>query len=83
MDLLSLSETFVTSFLLSYLLTPFVGKVALKLNYLDHPKSNKVHARPVPLLGGVAIFSAFLIWASTAVWLLSPLMIPAQVLPKN
>ena len=61
MGLLSLFETIVISFLLSYLLTPFVGKVALKLNYLDHPKSNKVHARPIPLLGGVAIFLAFII----------------------
>ena len=61
MNLLSLLETIVISFLLSYLLTPFVGKIALKLNYLDHPKSNKVHAHPVPLLGGVAIFLAFLI----------------------
>ena len=61
MNLLSLLETIVISFLLSYLLTPFVGKVALKLNYLDHPKSNKVHARPIPLLGGVAIFLAFII----------------------
>ena len=61
MNLLSLLETIVISFLLSYLLTPFVGRVALKINYLDHPKSNKVHAHPVPLLGGVAIFLAFLI----------------------
>jgi len=61
MDLLGLLETFAIAFLLSYLLTPFVGKVALKLNYLDRPKNNKIHAYPVPLLGGVAIFLAFII----------------------
>ncbi len=54
-------ETFVISMASSYLLTPFVRALAVKLNYFDHPKDNKVHAHPVPLLGGLAIFAAFAI----------------------
>ena len=54
-------ETFFIALLVSYLLTPFIRAVAIKLDYFDHPKDNKVHAHPTPLLGGVAIFTAFLI----------------------
>lgn len=56
-----LIEIFFIAIATSYLITPFVRMVAVRLNYLDHPKDNKVHAHPTPLLGGVAIFAAFLI----------------------
>lgn len=54
-------ETFLIATFISYLLTPFMKTIAIKLDYLDHPKDNKIHAHPTPLLGGVAIFIAFLI----------------------
>lgn len=52
-------EVFVITTLISYLITPLVRAIAFKTGYLDHPKSNKVHARPTPLLGGVGIYLAF------------------------
>lgn len=52
----------VSSCLLSYLLTPLAKKMAERFDILDEPNSNrKIHARPIPLLGGVAIFVSFLI----------------------
>ncbi len=54
-------EAFVTTVLISYLIIPLLRKVAFKTNYLDHPKNTKVHAHPMPLLGGVAIYIAFVI----------------------
>src|SRR3989338_2081499 len=49
------------SFGLSLALTPLARKLAFRFNILDHPKSRKIHAEPVPRLGGLAIYLAFLI----------------------
>lgn len=40
------------------LLIPLVRSVALKLGLVDRPNSRKIHTRPVPRLGGIAIFLA-------------------------
>ncbi len=68
MNKAQLFEVFFFTALISYLMTPFLRQVAFKIGWLDKPKSNKVHAKPVPLLGGVAIFlSFFIVSALTAV----------------
>ena len=61
MNIAQVLETFFIAGFISYLVAPFVRMMAMKLDYLDHPKDNKVHARPMPLLGGVAMFIAFFI----------------------
>ena len=48
------------SFTASYLLTPLFGRLARRFNILDHPDSRKVHLDATPLLGGAAVFAAFL-----------------------
>lgn len=40
--------------------TPFIIKMSLKLNAVDNPNWRKVHAAPMPTLGGLAIFISFL-----------------------
>ena len=40
--------------------TPLVRRLALRLDVVDRPSARKVHASPVPLLGGVAIFGSFI-----------------------
>jgi len=50
---------FLFSFSLSYLLTPLMRLVALKVNILDNPNARKVHKSATPLLGGIAILIAF------------------------
>ena len=49
--------TFVASFLLVYI----VKKIAIKINAMDIPNERKVHKVPIPRLGGLAIFLAFLL----------------------
>ncbi len=51
----------VFSFLLAYFLTPFVSKVSKRLKIVDKPGERKVHKKPIPRLGGVAIFLSFLL----------------------
>jgi UDP-GlcNAc:undecaprenyl-phosphate/decaprenyl-phosphate GlcNAc-1-phosphate transferase len=51
---------FLITLFLSAVLTLSVRKIALKLNIIDHPDGDrKTHAKPTPLLGGVAIFLSF------------------------
>jgi len=64
-------EAFFVSGFISYLLTPFVKRLAIRLDYLDHPKDHKVHAHSMPLLGGISIFAAFVITVITKDQLIS------------
>jgi UDP-GlcNAc:undecaprenyl-phosphate GlcNAc-1-phosphate transferase len=47
-----------TAFFLSAAAVPMTRRLAGKLNMIDVPGRHKAHARPVPLLGGCAIFAA-------------------------
>lgn len=50
------------SALISFLITPLVRKLAFSFNVVDVPKDNRrVHKKPIPKLGGLAIYIAFLI----------------------
>ena len=40
--------------------TPVVRRIALRLGIIDRPEARKIHLNPVPLLGGVAIYGAFI-----------------------
>lgn len=43
--------------LISYLATPFVKKLAIKIHAVDVPKdARRMHDHPIPLMGGLAIF---------------------------
>jgi UDP-GlcNAc:undecaprenyl-phosphate/decaprenyl-phosphate GlcNAc-1-phosphate transferase len=50
---------FVVSGLISFGLTPLVIRLARTLEMFDFPASRKVHTEPTPLLGGLAIYTAF------------------------
>jgi len=52
---------FILAFLVAYLLTPLVKKAAISYRVVDIPKKRKVHTKPIPRLGGVAIYLAFLL----------------------
>jgi len=41
--------------------TPLVRLAAIRLGILDKPASRKIHTNPVPLMGGAAIYIAFIV----------------------
>ena len=41
--------------------TPVARRLALRLNMIDIPNTRKLHRTPMPLLGGVAIYAAFIL----------------------
>lgn len=52
-------EVFYFSCLIALLLTPFLRMIAFQLGILDYPKQYGIHERPVPRLGGAALYVAF------------------------
>lgn len=53
---------FFTALVISVLVTPLVIKFAVKIGAMDVPRDDRrVHTEPVPLLGGLAIYFAFVV----------------------
>ncbi len=52
---------FVSALAISYVATPWVRRLAIRLNVMVHPGGRRVHAKPMPLWGGIAIFAGFTI----------------------
>ncbi|MBI2239119.1 MAG: undecaprenyl/decaprenyl-phosphate alpha-N-acetylglucosaminyl 1-phosphate transferase, partial [Actinobacteria bacterium] len=47
---------FAASAGVSFLATPLVRRLAIRVGAIDHPSDRKVHPRPTPTMGGLAIF---------------------------
>ncbi|MDE3169264.1 MAG: undecaprenyl/decaprenyl-phosphate alpha-N-acetylglucosaminyl 1-phosphate transferase, partial [Acidobacteriota bacterium] len=52
---------FSVALLASLAITLPVRKVALRMGMVDQPGPRKVHAKPMPLLGGMAIYAGFVV----------------------
>jgi len=52
--------TFIASAFAALVLTPLVARIALKLGIVDRPGPRRIHPRPIPRMGGVAILLAML-----------------------
>ncbi len=50
-----------SALLLAIGVTPLMRKLALQTGTVDKPAARKIHANPVPLLGGAAIYIAFIV----------------------
>ncbi len=53
--------TFMAAFLVTFLLTPLVKKLAVRIGAIDRPDARKVHHGLVPRLGGLAIYAGFIL----------------------
>ena len=51
----------ITTFIVSLVSVPVVKKIAAHVGALDIPNERKVHKKPMPRMGGLAIYFAFLI----------------------
>lgn len=64
---LSSSIAFAVALMASFGLTWPVRQFALHAGFVDRPNARKVHLRPIPLLGGVAIYAGFVIAVAVTV----------------
>lgn len=55
-----LAASLALALVAGYLLTPAVSRLAVRLGALDIPDARKLHTQPVPRLGGLAVYLAFL-----------------------
>jgi UDP-GlcNAc:undecaprenyl-phosphate GlcNAc-1-phosphate transferase len=60
--------TVFLAFLITYLATPVVKSIALKIKAVDIPNDRKIHKEPIPHLGGLAIYIGFMVAVGIAVW---------------
>ena len=61
-EILQYSISIILSFVISFFLTPAVIKLAVKADVLDVPSdARRVHKKPIPKLGGLAIITGFFI----------------------
>ena len=56
----------LVSFILTFVLLLWLKKVAVKVGLVDKPGGRKKHKNTVPLVGGIAIFTAFTLLSFTA-----------------
>ena len=61
-EILFIVFAFIISFLFTFLSVPFVKRIAHKIGAIDIPKdSRRMHKKPIPRLGGLAIVIGFLV----------------------
>lgn len=54
-------EIILVTFIVSVILVPIIRKLANYIGALDIPNERKIHNKPIPRLGGLAIYGAFLV----------------------
>ena len=52
---------FTIALAVAYFITPQVKELAIKVGALDAPNARKVHTKPIPRMGGLAIFAGFVV----------------------
>ena len=69
---------FVLSFITAFMITPYTIKLARKVGALDVPKeSRRIHEKPMPRLGGIAVVSGFFV---AAIYLISIMTIEKNII---
>lgn len=66
--------------IIALLLTDAVRRLALRLQWLDRPGIGRVHKKPVPRIGGLAIFAAFAGTLLATIWLREDLQFDTKIL---
>jgi len=51
----------LSAFVLAVGVTPVARKLAVRVGIVDQPNARKIHSKAIPLLGGVALYLAFII----------------------
>ncbi|MQA92617.1 MAG: hypothetical protein GEU90_20740 [Gemmatimonas sp.] len=62
---------FVAAFATALLLTPAIRSLARKVGLIARPSQDRWHAKPTALLGGAAVYGAFLVGTSVALFVAS------------
>ncbi|MBI9032664.1 undecaprenyl/decaprenyl-phosphate alpha-N-acetylglucosaminyl 1-phosphate transferase [bacterium] len=53
-------SVFILAFVFVFSITPWVIKLAQKMNFVDNPEARKIHKTAIPLMGGISVFIGFI-----------------------
>jgi len=62
------------AFLVALVFTPLVRRLAERAGIVAHPGGRRIHSVPTPLMGGLAMYAAFMVAVPFVIWL-SPEMV--------
>ena len=51
---------FLVAFVVAYVMTPLARRIAWRLDAVDYPSKRRINKKPIPRMGGIAIFSGML-----------------------
>lgn len=72
-----IAVAFLLAFITAYVITPYTIRFAKKIGALDYPKeSRKIHKKPMPRLGGIAVIAGFIV---SVVYLLITMSIEKKI----
>ena len=58
-------QAYIVAFIIAvaavYVITPYVKDLATRVGALDAPNARKVHTKPIPRMGGLAIYAGFVL----------------------
>lgn len=57
----NITIAFLLAFITSFVITPYTMRLAHKVGAIDLPGERKIHKKPIPRLGGLAIITGFLL----------------------
>lgn len=57
----NITIAFLLAFITSFVVTPYTMRLAHKIGAIDIPDKRKIHKKPIPRLGGLAIISGFIV----------------------
>ena len=61
---------------IAFALTPLLARVAVHVGAVDMPGRRKVHERPTPRLGGLAVVASIAVVWSGSYWFIGPVLPP-------
>ena len=67
----NITIAFLLAFITSFVITPYTMRLAHKVGAIDFPGERKIHNKPIPRLGGLAIISGFLLSVLYLLFILS------------
>lgn len=60
-------SSFLVAFLIAFFVTPIAKRIAYKVGAIAKPRNRDMHTKPIPRMGGIAIYAGFIITVSYAI----------------
>ena len=55
------------AFITTFLAVPLVKRLAIKLDAVDYPSKRRINTKPIPRLGGTAVFLGLAVWVQNPI----------------